>query len=461
MKTRGLLARNIRVFGVPQTPAWMEIMKSLLLTIVCLGAFVECSRAATPTFSHDIAPIVFDNCVSCHRPGEVAPFSLSSYDDVKKRASQIATVTGDRYMPPWKPEPGFGHFTGERRLIDAQIKLIADWAANGAPEGDRGEMPKLPTFPEGWSLGPPDQIVKMTVPFKLPADGHDQFRAFVLPLDVDENKFVSAVEFRPDNRKIVHHALYFLDANGVAAKKEAATKDGNPGYAAFGGPGFTPTGGLGGWAPGAQPEMLPEGWGRPVRKGSDLVVQIHFHPDGKEETETFAMGIYYAKTPPQHIVLGGNVHNFKINIAPGDKNYVVTGKYTVPVDVDLIGIAPHAHLICKDMQGNATLPDGKKIPLIWIKDWDFNWQGTYHYAEPVRLPAGTVVDMKYTYDNSADNIRNPNDPPKRVHFGEQTTDEMAFLFLEASPVRVADIPELLRGNRLQMRDALTRLLKPS
>jgi hypothetical protein len=310
------------------------------------------------------------------------------------------------------------------------------------------DLPKMPGFPSGWTLGEPDQIVKMSVPFKLPADGHDQYRAFVLPLNNTETKFVSAVEFHSDNRKIVHHALFFLDTNGAAAAKEAASKDGNPGYAAFGGPGFLPTGGLGGWAPGAIPKLLPDGWGRPVKKGSDLVVQLHLHPDGKEETETFSMGIYYAMVPTQHIVAGGNAHNLHINIDPGDKDYVVTAQYKVPVDVDMIGITPHAHLIAKEMKATATLPDGKQIPLIWIKDWDFNWQGTYQYADPIKLPAGTLVDMRYTYDNSADNIHNPNTPPKRVHFGEQTTDEMAFLFMELSPEKVSDLPALLKSSRL-------------
>jgi hypothetical protein len=433
-------------------------MKSFILAVAITGLLAPFAAAAAPTFSHDIAPIVYDNCVSCHRPGEVAPFSLFTYDDVKKRAEQIVDVTGDRYMPPWKPEPGYGHFIGERRLTDAQIKLIADWSAAGAPQGDPAQTPKLPTFPEGWTLGQPDQIVTMSVPFKLAADGRDQYRAFVLPLDVDENKFVSAVEFRPDNRKIVHHALFFLDTRGAAAAKEKATHDGNPGYAAFGGPGFTPSGGLGGWAPGALPQLLPPGWGRVIRKGSDLVVQVHFHPDGKVETETFSVGIYYTKDRPQHLVAGGNVHSLRINIPAGEKDYVVTGKYKIPVDVDLIGITPHAHLICRDMKGNATLPDGKTIPLIWIKDWDFNWQGTYHYVEPIKLPAGTVVDMTYTYDNSTDNIRNPNNPPKRVHFGEQTTDEMAFLFLEMSPEKLSDFPALLKGNRPSLRESLSKLV---
>ncbi len=425
-------------------------MRSLSTVLILLiGSFLSASaRAATPTYAHDIAPIVYDNCISCHRTGEVAPFSLTHYEDVKKRAGQIASVTATRYMPPWKPEENFGHFIGERRLSDAQIKLIADWAAAGAPEGDPKDLPKMPEFPSGWTLGEPDQVVKMSVPFRLPADGHDQYRAFVLPLNNTETQFVSAVEFHSDNRKIVHHALFFLDTNGAAAAKEAASKDGNPGYAAFGGPGFLPTGGLGGWAPGAIPKLLPDGWGRPVKKGSDLVVQLHLHPDGKEETETFSMGIYYAKVPTQHIVAGGNAHNLHISIDPGDKDYVVTAQYKVPVNVDMIGITPHAHLICREMKATATLPDGKQIPLIWIKDWDFNWQGTYQYADPIKLPAGTVVDMRYTYDNSADNIHNPNTPPKRVHFGEQTTDEMAFLFMELSPEKVADLPALLRANRL-------------
>jgi hypothetical protein len=433
-------------------------IKAASFLFLLFGLGIQLSRATTPTFSRDIAPIVYENCVSCHRPGEVAPFPLINFDDVKKRADQIVSVTGDRYMPPWKPEPNYGHFTGERRLTDAQIKMLSDWAAAGAPEGDANKIPKPPTFPEGWTLGPPDQIVKMSTPFKLPAGGRDQFRAFILPLNNEDAKFVSAVEFRSDNRKIVHHALFFLDSSGKAREKGAATHDGNPGYIAFGGPGFVPSGGLGGWVPGMTPALLPDGWGRYVKPKSDLVVQVHFHPDGKEETETFSMGIYYAKTPTTHILAGGNAHNFRINIPAGDKDYVVKGTYKVPVNVDLIGISPHAHLICHEMKASATTPDGKEIPLIWIKDWDFNWQGTYHYAEPIKLPAGTLVNFTYTYDNSSDNIHNPNNPPKPIRFGEQTTDEMAFLFLEGAPEKLSDFTALQNGNRSQMRDFLTRFL---
>jgi mono/diheme cytochrome c family protein len=417
--------------------------------------FTASALPAAPTYTHDIAPIINDNCVSCHRSGEVAPFTLGTYTDVKKRADQIVDVTHDRYMPPWKPEPGYGNFVGSRRLPDEQLKLIADWEKAGCPEGDPKDLPPAPTFSDGWQNGPPDMIVKMPRAFTLPGDGdggRDVFRAFVIPLNIDTDKYVTAVEFHPDNRRIVHHALFFLDTSGAAAKKAAASHDGQPGFATFGGPGFLPSGGLGGWAPGAMPNPLPDGWGKMLRKGSDLVMQIHFHPSGKEETEQASLGIYFAKTKPERVVAGGAARNFFINIAPGDSNYVVKGSYTVPVDVDLIGITPHAHLLCKDMKGTATLPDGSKKDLIWIKDWDFAWQGQYRYAAPVRLPAGTVVNLVYTYDNSDKNVRNPNTPPKRVHFGENTTDEMAFLFLEFSPVNQADFPKLLKsqGRRLNI-----------
>jgi mono/diheme cytochrome c family protein len=429
------------------------IAVSLLLgmvgvVVITARAATDAARSADPapatravTFTRDVAPIVFNNCVSCHRAGEVAPFALTTYDDVKKHAGQIARVTQSRYMPPWKPEPGYGSFVGEHRLTDDQLKTLAGWAAGDRPEGDPKDLPALPTFAEGWKLGTPDLVITMAKPITIPADGdhgHDMYRGVVIPLNLDDDRFVTAVEFRPGNNKVVHHALFFLDSSGAALKKEQANTDGQPGFPSFGGPGFTPTGGLGGWAPGASPQLLPDGWGRLLRKGSDLVVQFHFHPTGKVETVQSTMGIYFAKERPKRIVAGGNAHNFLINIPAGDANYVVTGQYKVPVDVDLIGITPHAHLICKDMHAKATLPDGTVKELIWIKDWDFNWQGQYRYKEPVRLPAGTVVDMRYVYDNSDKNDRNPNTPPRRVHFGEQTTDEMAFLFLEFSPVKASD-----------------------
>ncbi len=420
----------------------------LFILLSCELCFAQTTRPIT--FTKDIAPIVYENCLECHRSGEVAPFPLINYADVKKHAEQIADVTASRFMPPWKAQAGDVHFKGERRLSDQQIKLFDDWLKSGATEGDAKDLPKPPEFSEGWRLGEPDLVVKIPKPFKIAGDGNkgrDVYRCFVIPLDLAEDKYVTAVEFRPSNRKIVHHALFFLDSSGVARSREASNTDGQPGYSTFGGPGFIPTGGLGGWAPGATPFPLPDGWAKMLRKGSDLVIQIHFHPSGKEESDQSTLGIHFAKKPPTRIAIGAAVRNREIDIAPGDDNYVVTASLKVPIDADLIGITPHAHLVCKDMEAIATLPDQKKITLIKIQDWDFNWQGQYRLEAPLTLPAGTVIDMKYIYDNSAKNIRNPNNPPQRVTFGEQTTNEMAILFLEWSPHNWADLAKMSKTRR--------------
>ncbi len=383
--------------------------------------------ATSVTFNKDIAPIVFKNCTGCHRPGEVAPFALLTYQDTFKHAKQIARVTQSRYMPPWKAEPGHGDFLDERRLTPEQIGLIKQWADDGAPEGSVADLPPTPKFPEGWALGEPDMVLKMPDTFTLQAEGRDVFRCFVLPLNIDADKYVTAVDYRPGNRKVVHHALFFLDANGAARKK--VSKDGKPGFESFGSPGFIPTGGLGGWAPGYTPRALPEGLGKLVKKGSDLVIQIHFHPSGKEEQEQSTVGLYFTKKTPDKTVASIPIGSQQINIAPGVKDYKVTKDFTVPVDAELVGITPHAHYLCKEMKVTATLPDGSTKPLIWIKDWDFSWQDQYLYKNLIKLPKNTKVLFEYTYDNSAENPRNPSTPPKLVKWGHETKDEMALVFL--------------------------------
>jgi hypothetical protein len=396
------------------------------------GLFACAGFAATPTFNKDVAPILYQNCVSCHRPGEVAPFSLLTFEDAKKRAALIATVTRNRYMPPWKAEPGVGHFDDERRLTEEQIAILRDWSQAGAPEGDPRQAPKPPQFASGWLAGKPDAVIRMPQPFSAPPDGRDVFQCFVVPLGFDADRYVKTVEFHPGNKAIVHHALFFLDNTGAARKMDAATPE--PGYPCFGGPGVAPSGGLGGWAPGATPSPLPAGVAHPVEKGSDLVVQIHYHPSGKPETDQSSLGLTFTERPEKglaNLLVGPR----RIDLPPGEIT-AVTDWAPVPQDVELIGITPHAHWLAKEMKVDARLPDGKIEPLIWIRDWDFNWQGQYRYSAPLRLPKGTRIEMRYTYDNTAQNPRNPSNPPKRVRFGEQTTDEMAFVFLQmalASP----------------------------
>ena len=407
------------------------------------------AKADGPTFNKDIAPILWQNCAGCHRPGEVGPFSLLDYKDVAKRANFLAEITASRRMPPWKAEPGFGEFHDERRLTDAEIKTIAAWSQAGAPEGDSKDLAPAPKFPEGWQLGTPDLVLKAQEAFEIPSSGRDVYRCFVIPIPTESDRTVAAVEFRPGNRKVVHHALLFLDNTGAAHKKDEA--DSGPGYASFGGPGILPTGSLGGWAPGAMPRFLPEGTGKYIRKGSDLVLQIHYHPDGKTEADQSTVGIYFTKTPAKKIVGGIAVRTRNLDIPPGEKRYHVTAQsQPLPVDAEAIGITPHMHYIGKEMKVVAETSDGKTIPLIWIKDWDFNWQGQYQYRSPIKLAKGTVIKLDAYYDNSAENSRNPSSPPKRVGWGEQTTDEMCLLGVQVVANSTADLLKIvaMQGNGL-------------
>ncbi len=392
-----------------------------------LAAGETTQSAAAPTFNRDIAPILYKNCSTCHHPGEVAPFSLLTYEDAAKRAKQIAVITQERVMPPWKATPGYGDFKNERRLTDQQLATLAAWAANGAPEGDPSLKPTPPKFTVGWQIGDPDQVVAMSQPYSVPAEGPDVFRCFVIPLNATEEEYASQVEFRPGNRHIVHHAILFLDKTGQAHNREKVPGEG---YSCVGGPGLAISGGLGGWAPGATPIEYPDGIAQVIPKGADLVMQIHYHLSGKTEQDLSKVGIKFSKTPPVKGLTLMTVGNANIDIPAGDDHYVVKASATVPMDAEAISVFPHAHYLCKDMKVDATLPDGTVVPLIWIKDWDFNWQGAYRYADPIKLPKGTEISMTYTYDNSAANPRNPSNPPAEVKFGEQTTNEMAFTFVQ-------------------------------
>jgi hypothetical protein len=404
------------------------------VTLTATRAFSASDAAVT--FNRDVAPIVFNHCATCHRPGEVAPFTLASYRDVSKRAQQIAEVVESRYMPPWKAGGPHGQFVGDRRLTGEQIRTIRAWVDAGAPEGDAADLPPLPQFAEGWQLGQPDLVVTTPEPFTVPAEGRDVYHCFVVPLDLPQDVYVTALELRPSNRKVVHHTLLYLDANGAARALDAASP--GPGYPRVGGPGFLPTGGLGGWAPGVSPRHLPDGVGRPVKKGSDLILHTHFHPSGKPESEQTSVGLYFAKRIPAKVLATIPRGSRNIDIAPGESDYTVRDSFTVPADVTLAGLFPHAHLICKSIRVTATFADGEERQLISIKDWDWDWQDQYQYADPIQVPRGTRVDMEFVYDNSAGNPENPSNPPKRVRFGEQTTDEMAFVFFHILTDRGAE-----------------------
>jgi mono/diheme cytochrome c family protein len=430
---------------------------ALIIAVVSRGEAPVQAQAARVTFTETIAPIVYENCVTCHRPGEAAPFSLISYDDVKNRGQLIAAVTGSRYMPPWQATHGYGDFQDERRLTDAQIQAIATWVKSGMPEGPKAKMPALPKFTSGWRLGTPDLVLEMTQDFEVPASGPDIFRNFVIPSGLLEDKWVRAVEFRPSARTVVHHALFAYVRSGAYASIDGA--DGKPGFRGLApigaNPAISPAGPLGGWAVGASPRFLPEGLALPMSKGSDFVIQMHFHPSGKAEREKSTVGIYFAPKAPDRrlrvLQLPGLFGIGSLQEIPAGGNYAMERSATMPVDVKVYLANPHAHYLGKEFKATATLPDGSTKPLLWIQDWDFNWQDGYNYKEPVLLPKGTRIDVRITYDNTAANPRNPSNPPKRVWWGEESTDEMGSISFGLIPVRREDEPawEQFAGQQLK------------
>src|SRR5262245_46238246 len=403
------------------------------------------SRPGSITFTETIAPIVHTNCVTCHRPGEAAPFSLISYEDVAKRGALIAKVTASRYMPPWHAEPGYGEFVGERRLTDAQIATIGAWVKQGMPRGDDTKMPKPPEFPsDGWRLGQPDLILEMPLAFDVPASGPDVFRNFVIPTKLTEDKWVRGIEFRPIARKVVHHAIFAQVPGGSRSNVDGV--DGRPGFGGLSAVGIMDRTdpGLGGWVPGAQPAMFTEGIVSRLPKGSDFLLQVHFHPSGKVESEKSLIGIYFAKDGGQKDLASVQLPavfglGAGIDIPPGEKEFTIKDSFTLPGDARVYNAFAHAHYLARQMKAEATLPDGSKRPLIWIRDWDFNWQDGYSYRKPFVLPKGTRIDVTLTYDNSTDNPRNPINPPRRAIFGEQSLDEMGTIGFEVEIVNKADV----------------------
>jgi mono/diheme cytochrome c family protein len=396
-----------------------------------------------PTFTEDIAPLVFQNCTSCHRPGEAAPFALMNYADVKKRARNLLSAVEDRYMPPWHPEAGYGSFRHEMRLTDPQIATLREWVKTGMPEGPADKLPALPKFPEGWQLGEPDLVVRTLGAFEVPASGRDIYRNFAIPLGLTEDRWITAIEVRPEARTVLHHVLIFCDEDGQMQEQEG--KDGRPG---FSGMRLQRAPMIGGWAVGGMPETLPDGLAIKLPKGSDLVLQSHFHPSGKKEKEQTTIGIYFAKEPPQRTLVSLQLPPFfgftaGLDIPAGEKEYRLKDSFTLPCDVEAVTIGGHAHMLCTQLRMHAELKDGTEIPLLKIAHWDFDWQNRYTFQSAVKLPKGAVIYSELVYDNSKDNTNNPNKPPKRVRWGRETTDEMGSITVMLVPADEQDLDTLL------------------
>lgn len=403
------------------------------------------------TFYKDVAPIVYQHCAPCHRPGESGPFSLLSYQDVSKHAAQIASVTKRRFMPPWLPEEGHGEFEDDKRLTDAQIQTIQNWVKAGAPAGSSAGAPKPPEFPpDGWQLGTPDVILRVSQPYHLPAGGNEVFWNFIMPVPITTERWVRAIEVRPGDPRIFHHANVIVDRSSASRRHETAPGAGFSGMdLSVEEETYDPDGHFLSWKPGSAPVVEPEGMAWRANPGMSLVLNVHLRPSGKPETISPEIGLYFTNEPQTKFpMLVQLEHDGAIDIPPGAKEYRVSDDFRVPMDLNVLAVYPHAHYLAKLMEGYATLPDGTKKWLVRILDWDLSWQGVFRLKTPMLLPKGTVVSMRYEYDNSAGNVRNPSHPPKEVKGGNQTTDEMSHLWLQVLPASGGD-------QRPELQEALT------
>ncbi len=423
--------------------------RTILPGVAALGlAMTAACRAPggtppAPTFTRDVAPIVFTNCTPCHRPGEVAPFPLLSYADAAKHADGMSEETRKRHMPPWLPDRGDFVVLGERRLTAEQIATIQHWVDAGKPEGNPADLPPAPSFPDGWQLGRPDLVVSPARPFTLEPGGEDVYRNLVIRAPATTDVFVRAVEFRTNGAPI-HHAVIRIDRSGASRARDGA--DGRPGFAGMAWQTTQdPEGQFIGWAPGRGPIVSPTGMPWRLDKGADLVVELHMLPPKKPSAIAPAIALYFSDAPPVRTPLTVKMGSKLIDIPAGAKAYDVTDSYALPVAIDLLSVYPHAHYLATDMLITATWPDGATRTLLHIPHWSFHWQQDYRYATPVSLPRGAVIRMRYTYDNSAGNDDNPHTPPIRVRLGPNSTDEMAELGLQVLATTLADAATLVQS----------------
>jgi Flp pilus assembly protein TadD/mono/diheme cytochrome c family protein len=409
-----------------------------LILVAALGGVHAAPQEPAVTWSRQIAPLVYNNCTTCHHPGGAGPFSLLTYEDARRWGSQMVTVTASRYMPPWLPEHGYGDFADERRLTNDEIALIAKWVQTGMPQGDPSASPPAPTYHETWQYGTPDLILTVQQPFPLAASGTDVFRNFVLPYPLKQRHYIRAMEIRPAAPQIVHHANILIDRTASFRRAHPAEwKAGVPGMELEVDTGneFDPDSNFLFWKPDTPVLVEPEGMPWRLDPGNDLILNMHLKPSGKPELAAAQIGLYFTDQPPtKKPMLIQLEHDDALDIPPGARNFVVEDSLRLPVDVEVLGIYPHAHYLGKRLEAWATLPDQQKKSLILIPSWDIDRQSVYRYRNPVFLPKGSVVHMRYLYDNSSANPHNPHAPPVRVKAGNRSEDEMAHLWLQVLPV---------------------------
>ena len=412
-------------------------MKHSILIAVLVVLF-QAVASADPTFTKDVAPVLYKHCLECHREGLSGPFPLETFADVRKRGKQIVEVTQSSYMPPWLPAHKAGTFDGERGLSDTEKELLKKWFDAGMPEGAKDVAPPLPAVSGDWSLGKPDLIVRPEGEYELPADAStDVFRNFVIRLPVARPRYVRAVDFKARDPRIVHHAIMKIDRSGESRKLQEA--DPLPGY------GHdmnlphasNPDGHFLGWTPGKRPYESPDSAWR-LMPGDELVVQLHLQPSGKKEAVRPEIAFYFTDQAPERLPVGILLYSLDLDIPAQARDYKAADSYTLPVDCHVRIVYPHAHFLGRSVTIAAKPPESDEQVLLDIPSWDFNWQDSYIFKKPRRLPAGTKIAMSWVFDNSDKNVRNPNFPPVAVRYGLRTVDEMASAWLQLMPVNDAD-----------------------
>lgn len=430
-------ARRVFVSGQTLDPHARDIFRSV--PAIVLAAFLivptlhaERRRAVQkplppPTFSGEVVRIFQKHCQECHRPDGLAPFSLLRYAEAAKRAAMIDFMVEARKMPPWKPVDGCRELVGSRALSPREIATIKRWVNTGAAEGDARDLPPDRTFDSAWRNGPPDIDLGLDELFTPPARS-DTFRCFVLSDEVESTEYFSAVDFLPVPTDSIHHAIAYVDTSGEGDRLDQS--DPEPGYSCIGGPGFIPAGLLGGWFPGASPTVLPAGVAVERPAGSKIVMQVHFSPhDDVPEPADMRIGLYGSHSAPERRFQFLSVENRSFTIPAGDPAYQITASYEIPFDIHAVTIGAHMHWLGSRAVVDAHLPTGQTICLLQIDDWDLKWQGMYVFQDPVSLPAGTIVRIESTYDNSEFNPRNPSYPPHDVSYGEEASSEMSIGYL--------------------------------
>lgn len=432
-----------------------------------IGCYFEAWKRADErevTYTRDIEPILAANCVECHQAGGVAPFALETYDQAAIRSGMLDYMAEKRLMPPWRPKPEFGRFRDERYLSNSQIALFAAWTTNFDAKGrdeDRGPAVKLPD--PGWRHGKPDLVLSMVEPFDVPATGEDVYRYFVIPSGMLEDKTVTAIDFRPGDPAVVHHANFFVDYDGRARREDV--KDAEPGFSVFGTGEFMSYDntdenafGIGGWAPGGEPYTLPDGIGLWLPRGGDIVIEIHYKLNGKATTDQSQIAFYFADAPVAEYIDGLLVGTQDLDIPAGDASYVRHVSMEVPVGFRLVDVMPHMHYIGSKARMVVTFPDGRTQSIFGIEDWDLRWQNIYLLRTPLPIPAGSRIDYWFVWDNSADNFDNPFHPPQRITWGWKSEDEMAEVWLGVLPDDPSRREELIRASSATWYNATSRPL---